>query len=137
MQMRGKCGKYAGFLLGVAALASLPALALGHGSYGADAKAPEFNEQTVRLVGTGRYVAEYPHRAVRVRVCLKKLYNDRFFRVKCRTRVKQEGRVVRRRVGVPGCVSGVWQTTALGQARGRDGEWNHTAFARSATTECP
>ena len=122
-------------LAGLAGLASLPALAPGHGAYDANARPPVFNEATIRLVGAGRYVAENPHRGVRVIVCLQKLYNDRFFTVKCNAR-RDGDRGVRAHVAVPGCVEGVWRTTAFGQVLGRGGRWTHGALAESATKQC-
>jgi hypothetical protein len=117
----------------VVALA-LPLLAQAHGSSDATAVRPQFNSDTLRLVGVGAYVTERPHRALRIKVCLRKKYGRRFFKVRCNTRTG-DGRAISARVGVPGCVDGVWRTTAAGQALGRKG-WRHAAVDRSARVRC-
>jgi acyl dehydratase len=118
-----------------AVLAAAPVLALAHGGSSARAVRPVFDKDTLRLVGSGGYATERRHREIRVTVCLRKRYGSRFFTVRCETDTDTDRRV-RARVSVPGCVEGVWRTTALGEALGRDGEWSHAAFDASPRHRC-
>ena len=123
-------------LLGVVAvLAVLAPAALAHGDFAARAAQPEFNASTLRLVGAGGYGTSRRHQAIRVTVCLEKRYGASLFTVKCRTKYDSDRRV-RARVSVAGCVSGVWRTTASGQALGRAGSWTHDASDVSAGFRC-
>jgi hypothetical protein len=119
----------------LALLAGLAAGALAHGAFGARAAQPAFNPSTLRLVGVGGYGTARRHQQIRVTACLEKRYAGEFFTVKCRTAYDTDRRV-RARVGVAGCVSGVWRTTASGQALGRGGRWTHDAFDVSAEFRC-
>jgi hypothetical protein len=123
-------------LAAIAALAAVPALATAHGELAARAAQPAFNEGTLRLIGVGGFGTERRHQSIRVTVCLEKRYRGSFFTVKCRTAYDSDRRV-RGRVGVAGCVRGVWRTTTLGQAQGRAGNWTHDASAVSAHYRCP
>jgi hypothetical protein len=123
-------------ILALAAVAVVPALALAHGSYGAAAKRPAFDSGSLRLVGVGGYATQRKHSAIRVTVCLSKRYGGRFFDVRCQTDGDSDRRV-KALVSVPGCVKGVWRTSAVGQALGRSGEWTHTASDVSASFRCP
>jgi hypothetical protein len=122
-------------LIGLAAMAAVPAIALGHGTSSAHAVRPSVERGPLRLVGVGGYATERRHREIRVTVCLRKRYGGRFFTVRCETDYDDDRRV-RARVSVPGCVDGVWRTTALGEAMGRSGEWTHDAFDASAPRRC-
>ena len=119
----------------LAILAVLAPAALGHGDYGARAVQPEFNPGTLRLVGAGGYGTSRRHQSIRVTVCLEKRYGGSFFTVRCRTKYDSDRRV-RARASVAGCVSGVWRTTATGQALGRAGNWTHDASDTSAPFRC-
>jgi hypothetical protein len=120
--------------MGLLAASFAPA-ALGHGDFGARAAQPAFNGSTLRLVGAGGYGTGRRHQAIRVTVCLEKRYGGSFFTVKCRTKYDSDRRV-RARVSVAGCVSGVWRTTASGQALGRAGNWTHDASDVSDEYRC-
>lgn len=125
------CGAFCALALLVAA----PASVMGHGSSDAGAKRPQFDQSALRLVGKGGFGTARRHRAIRVTVCLDKRYGKRFYAVRCKT-VHDDDRRVRAQVRVPGCVDGVWRTTASGEALGRGGEWKHAASDRSATFRC-
>lgn len=119
-----------------AALALIVAPAvLAHGGFVAHARAPEFDSNALRLVGSGGYATERRHQQIRVTVCLRKRYGGRFFSVRCATDYDNDRRV-RAQVSVPGCVDGVWRTTALGEALGRNGQWTHAAFDASPRFTC-
>jgi hypothetical protein len=135
VRSRGKEIRRGAALCLVAALALVPALALAHGGTGAHALRPAFDTGTLRLVGSGGYATERRHQLIRVTVCLRKRYGYRFFTVRCETDTDTDRRV-RARVSVPGCVDGVWRTTALGEALGRGGEWSHAAFDASPRHRC-
>lgn len=122
-------------LCALALLAAVPALALAHGSYGAAAKQPAFDSGALRLIGVGGYATERRHDAIRVTVCLSKRYGGRFFNVRCNTDTDSDRRV-KAQVAVPGCVKGVWRTSAVGQALGRGGDWIHTASGVSTPYRC-
>jgi hypothetical protein len=122
-------------LCALAALAAPPAFVFAHGASSAHAVRPAFDSGALRLVGSGGYATERRHQEIRVTVCLRKRYGSRFFTVRCETGYDSDRRV-RARVSVPGCVDGVWRTTALGQALGRGGEWTHDAFDASAPHRC-
>jgi hypothetical protein len=109
---------------------------LAHGSFQAHARQPAFDRSALQLVGSGGYATERRHQQIRVTVCLRKRYGDRFFAVRCMTDYDSDRRV-RAQVSVPGCVEGVWRTTALGEALGRGGEWTHAAFDASPRFTCP
>lgn len=119
----------------VAALVAAPVAVLAHGSFQAHARQPQFDQSALRLVGSGGYVTERLHQQIRVTVCLRKRYGARFFAVRCMTDSDSDRRV-RAQVSVPGCVDGVWRTTALGEALGRGGEWTHAAFDASPRFSC-
>ena len=120
-------------LLAAAALA--PALALAHGSYDAAARRPAFDGGSLKLVGVGGYATSRKHSSIRVTVCLNKRYGGQFFRVQCQTDYDSDRRV-KARVSVPGCVKGVWRTTAEGAALGRAGNWGHAASDTSRPFHC-
>jgi hypothetical protein len=119
----------------VAVMALVPVAASAHGGFGARAAQPSFNDRTLRLSGVGGYGTTRAHRAIRVTVCLEKRYRGSFFNVKCKTAYDSDHRV-RARVGVAGCVRGVWRTTAAGEALGRGGEWRHAASAAGDPYRC-
>lgn len=122
-------------LVALAGAAILPQMAVGHGNSGARAQQPFFDSSAVRLSGAGGYGTNRDHASIRVTVCLEKRYGDSFFTVKCNT-VYDSDRRVRARVAVPGCVRGVWRTTASGEALGRGGNWRHAAAAVSPRFRC-
>ncbi len=119
----------------MAAAALTPALALAHGRYGAAARRPAFDGGSLKLVGVGGYATSRKHSAIRVTVCLNKRYGGQFFKVQCRTDYDSDKRV-KARVSVPGCVKGVWRTTAEGAALGRGGNWGHEASGISRPFHC-
>jgi hypothetical protein len=118
------------------ALAALPVLAFAHGGADANAERPQFDSASLTLVGSGGYATERDHRAVRVKVCLRKRYRGRFVRIRCQTDADND-RSVSASISVPGCVRGAWRTTAAGQALNRAGRWSHRAFDRSPVVRCP
>ena len=119
----------------LAAIAAVPVIALAHGGFGAHARQPVFDSSTLRLVGSGGYGTERKHAGIRVTVCLRKRYNGRLFTVRCQTDTDNDRRV-KAEVSVPGCVDGIWRTTASGQALGRSGEWTHDDFDVSPPFRC-
>ncbi|HKG35764.1 MAG TPA: hypothetical protein VKA89_04905 [Solirubrobacterales bacterium] len=121
-------------LCAVATTMLLPVAAAAHGDFGARAAQPTFNGRTLRLSGAGGYGTTRTHQAIRVTVCLEKRYRGSFFDVKCKT-VYDSDRRVRARVGVAGCVRGVWRTTATGEALGR-GTWKHADSAVGPPYRC-
>jgi hypothetical protein len=122
-------------LVALAGAAILPQVAVGHGDSGARAQQPSFDSSAVRLSGAGGYGTNRAHESIRVTVCLEKRYGGSFFTVKCNTAYDSDRRV-RARVAVPGCVRGVWRTTATGEALGRGGNWRHAAGAVSPRFRC-
>lgn len=120
-------------VLAVAAL--VPALALAHGDYGAAAKRPSFDSGSLKLVGVGGYATSRRHSAIRVTVCLNKRYGGQLFKVQCQTDYDSD-KHVKARVSVPGCVRGVWRTSAVGEALGRGGNWGHTTSDVSRAFRC-
>jgi hypothetical protein len=138
MKRRRALGPLARWVLPAAliALAALPVLALAHGGAAAIAERPAFEEASLTLIGDGSYTTERRHQAVRVMVCLRKRYRDRFVKIRC-ARDSDDDRSVSARVSVPGCVRGAWRTTAVGQALGRGGRWTHGATDRSPVKRCP
>ena len=126
--------RWIGLALLVAA-ALTPALALAHGSYEAAARRPSFDGASLKLMGVGGYATSRRHAAIRVTVCLNKRYGGQFFTVQCQTDY-DSGKRVKARVSVPGCVKGVWRTTADGAALGRGGNWGHEASDTSRPFHC-
>jgi hypothetical protein len=122
-------------LCALAALVALPTWALAHGSFQAHAARPAYDSAALALVGRGGYATERLHQQIRVTVCLRKRYGGQFFKVRCATDSDGDRRV-RAEVSVPGCVEGVWRTTALGEALGRGGNWTHRAFDASPRFRC-
>ena len=119
----------------LAAIAAVPVIALAHGGFGAHARQPVFDSSTLQLVGSGGYGTERKHAGIRVTVCLRKRYNGRLFTVRCQTDTDTDRRV-KAEVSVPGCVDGVWRTTASGQALGKSGEWTHDDLDVSPPFRC-
>lgn len=117
------------------ALAAVPVIAAAHGSATAGAKKPAYDASALELVGRGGFATERKHAAIRVTVCLRKRSNGRFLAVRCETSTDTDRRV-RGRVAVPGCVDGVWRTTAFGEAINRRGVVAHTASKVSAKLVC-
>jgi hypothetical protein len=127
---------FAAALAVLAALAVIAPSAIGHGSATALAKRPALNENPLRLVGAGGYATERRHAGgVRVTVCLERRSSGSFVAVRCNTNTAP-GRRVGARVGVPGCVRGVWRTVAYGQAQNAAGEWRHPAIDASRRFRC-
>jgi hypothetical protein len=117
------------------AAAVTPTLALAHGGSDAAARRPSFDGGSLKLVGVGGYHTTRNHAAIRVTVCLNKRYGGQFFKVQCQTDYDSDRRV-KARVSVPGCVRGVWRTTAVGEALGRAGNWGHEASDLSRAFRC-
>jgi hypothetical protein len=127
---------FAAALVVLAALAVIAAPAFGHGGATSVAKRPALNQDPLRLVGAGGYSADRRHAGgVRVTVCLERRYSGNFVAVRCNTN-SAAGSKVGARVGVPGCVRGVWRTVAYGQAQNAAGEWRHAAIDASRRFRC-
>ena len=122
-------------VVALAALVTLPVLAFAHGRFDASAETPVYDSSSLTLVGTGSYTTERQHQAVRVKVCLRKRYRERFAKIRCESD-SDDDRSVSARVAVPGCVRGAWRTTAAGQALTRSGQWRHNAVDRSPVMRC-
>jgi hypothetical protein len=120
----------------LAVLGVVPVLALAHGAFDARAKKPSFDSSSLRLVGVGGYGTSRAHSQIRVTACLTKRYRGQFYNISCETNYSTRQRV-KANVSVPGCVRGVWKTTALGQAQGRSGAWTHDAYDVSPPFRCP
>ena len=120
----------------VLALALTPVAAMAHGTSGAVAKQPKFNSATQRLSGGGGFGTSRKHSELRIRVCLEKLYGERYFAVRCKNKSRSTARAVTTRVSVPGCVDGVWRTVVSGEAVGRDGTVKHQASRVSPRFRC-
>jgi len=120
----------------LAVLGVAPVLALAHGVYEARAKRPSFDSSSLRLTGVGGYGTSRAHAQIRVTACLTKRYRGQFYDISCETSYSARQRV-KANVSVPGCVRGVWKTTAVGQAQGRSGAWTHAAYDVSPPFRCP
>jgi len=116
--------------------AMIPLVAMAHGTSGAVAKKPNFNSGTQRLSGGGGFGTSRRHSELRIRVCLEKLYGERYFAVRCKNNSRSTTQAVKTRVSVPGCVDGVWRTVIFGEAIGRDGTVKHQASKVSPTFRC-
>lgn len=127
-------GRYiAALALLLAAFAAAEALAAG--GYSAHARRPAFDGASLELVGKGSYRTARARPELRVTVCLRKRTAGRFFDVRCET-ATAAGKRVKAQVGVPGCVAGVWRTSSVGEALGRDGSWTRQASAVSKPFRC-
>lgn len=135
-QIRFLGASIAAVLVVLTGLAMVAAPAVGHGGATALAKRPSKIEDPLRLVGAGGYATDRRHAGgVRVTVCLERRSSGNFVAVRCNTNTAQ-GRNVRARVSVPGCVRGVWRTVAYGQAQNAAGEWRHAAIDASRRFRC-
>ena len=105
------------------------------GTYAAHAARPTYDTSSLELLGHGGYTTLRSHSELRVTVCLQKRLGGRSFSVRCQTGTAA-GRQVTAEVGVPGCVTGTWRTTATGEALSPKGEWVHQASATSAPFRC-
>ncbi|HVO54702.1 MAG TPA: hypothetical protein VMT37_09835 [Solirubrobacterales bacterium] len=86
---------------------------------GAHARRPSYDASALELVGKGGYRA--PQRAqLKLTVCLRKKIGKRSFDVRCES-AEARGKLILAQVSVPGCVAGVWRTTASAEAIARDG----------------
>jgi hypothetical protein len=110
-------------------------LASAVGSFEARARRPVYDSSSLLLTGAGAYRTERRHQQLRVTVCLRKKFGSRSFDVRCET-TTGSGRRVKGQVSVPGCVAGVWRTTVVGEALGRDGNWGDQATAASPRFRC-
>lgn len=129
-----KIGRYIlALALTVAALDAVPAGAAAAAE--AHAGKPAYDPGSLELVGSGGYRTDTRHSQLRVTVCLRKRFGKVSFTVRCST-TTGSGRRVRGSVGVPGCVKGVWRTTVVGEALGRDGNWTDQASAVSRRFRC-
>lgn len=118
----------------LAALAGTEALAAG--SYEARAGRPVYDSGSLQLLGQGTYRTPTRHAELRVTVCLRKRTAGRFFDVRCETATAAKGKRVKAEVSVPGCVKGVWRTSAVGEAFGRGGALLNQASAVSKPFRC-
>jgi hypothetical protein len=121
-----------GLILAIFCAAEAPAA----GGFEAHARPPAYDTATLELNGVGAYRTAAKHHQLRVTVCLRKRYRGRFFDVRCAT-ATGSGRRVKGQVAVPGCVTGVWRTTAVGEALGPGGGWIDQASAVSRRFRCP
>jgi hypothetical protein len=120
----------------LAILGAFPVLAAArHGSFEARAKRPAYDSGALQLVGVGGYGTTRRHTQVRVTVCLSKRYRGQFFDINCTT-ASSGRKVVKARVTVPGCVKGVWRTSAVGQALDKSGTWSHDSSDLSPPFRC-
>jgi hypothetical protein len=104
-------------ILAIVAVGAADALAAP--APGAHARRPSYDSTTLELIGKGSYRA--PKRAqLKLTVCLRKKIGKRFFDVRCENAEVRGKRIVTQ-VSVPGCVAGVWRTTASAEAIGRAG----------------
>ncbi len=110
-------------------------MASAAGSSEARARRPSYDSSALELTGVGGYRTEVRHAQLRVTVCLRKKVGARSFDVRCET-TTGSGRRVIGQVSVPGCVKGVWRTTAIGEALSRDGTWINQAAAVSPRFRC-
>jgi hypothetical protein len=124
-------------LFAVAAVFVAAAPASGHGGETSAARRPVLKDNPLRLVGVGGYETERRHAGgVRLTVCLERRSSGNFVAVRCDTNTAP-GKRVAARVSVPGCVRGVWRTTAYGQAQNAAGEWKHSSIDSSRRFRCP
>lgn len=119
--------------LALAVLVSSSALAAGE--FEAHARRPAYDTASLQLVGNGAYRSAARHPGLRVTICLRKRVGGRFFDVRCAT-AEGSGRKVKGQVSVPGCVAGVWRTTAVGEALTRSGSWVNQASSVSRPFRC-
>ena len=129
-----KNGRYILVTAVLAAALGAP-LANAAGSFEARAHQPSYDSSSLLLTGAGAYRTEKRHAQLRVTVCLRKKFGRRSFDVRCET-TTGSGRRVKGQVSVPGCVAGVWRTTVVGEALGRDGSWTDQASAVSPRFRC-
>jgi len=118
----------------LAALAASEALAAA-GSYEARAGRPAYDSSSLQLVGKGAYRTPTRHAQLRITVCLRKRTAGRFFDVRCET-AAAKGKRVKAQVSVPGCVKGIWRTSAVGEAFDRSGNLINQAGAVSRPFRC-
>ena len=125
------------FTIALALTALGATVAQAGGGFTAHARRPAYDSASLQLVGTGVYRTPAAHPGLQVTVCLRKRFGRRrFFDVRCATSTAGKGRRVVGQVSVPGCVAGVWRTTAVGQALNRKGAWVHQASAVSRPFRC-
>lgn len=117
------------------AMGALAPLAQAVATSGARAVQPSYDGGAIRLIGGGGYFASGRHVQIQVTVCLQKRSGSSFIDVRCATQTDTDNRV-RARVSVPGCVTGVWRTTAYGQAMGRNGIPKLQAYDASVAYRC-
>jgi hypothetical protein len=111
------------------------ATAQAAGGFRARALRPAYDSSSLELVGGGVYRTKVAHPQLQVTVCLRKRFGRRFFAVRCATATGR-GRRVTGQVSVPGCVPGVWRTTAVGGALNRRGAWIGRASSVSRRFRC-
>ncbi len=124
------------FTIALALIAVCATVAQARGGFAAHARRPAYDSSSLQLVGTGVYRTRAVRPGLQVTVCLRKRFGRRFFDVRCATTTAGKGRRVVGQVSVPGCVPGVWRTTAVGQALNRKGEWVHQARSVSRRFRC-
>ena len=127
-------GRYILLVGALAALLLAPG-ALAAGGFQAQARRPAYDSSALELVGKGVYKSDAKRRTLRLTVCLRKRVGKRFFDVRCAT-ASGTGKRVKGQVSVPGCVSGAWKTTVVGEALDRDGNLLDTSSAASRIFRC-
>ena len=110
--------------------------ALGAGGYELRAGRPAYDSSSLQLVGKGAYRTPQRHAELRITICLRKRTAGRFFDVRCETATAAKGKRVKAEVSVPGCVKGVWRTSAVGEAFGRGGALLNQTAAVSKLFRC-
>jgi hypothetical protein len=115
----------------------LGADALAAGGYKAHAARPAYDSSALALVGQGTFHSDAKRKELRITVCLRKRVGKRFFDVRCSPATATKARKVVAQVSVPGCVSGTWRTTVVGEAFDRMGNLLNTTSALSRPFRCP
>jgi len=110
-------------------------LAGAAGGFEARAKRPAYDSSSLELVAAGSYVGEVARPSLRVTVCLRKKIGRQSFAIECETS-SARGRRVKATVSVPGCVTGTWRTTVVGEAFNRRGTLVDQSSAVSRKFRC-
>lgn len=127
-------GRYI-LLVGLLLAALLAPAALAAGSFQAQARRPAYDPASLELSGKGSYRSDSKRKTMRITVCLRKRVGKRFFDVRCET-TSASGKKVKGQVSVPGCVSGAWKTTVVGEALDREGNLLDQSSAASRIFHC-
>ena len=102
---------------------------------GVHARRPAYDKASLDLVGAGVYRGAPKRAQLKLTVCLRKRIGRRFFDVRCATG-EGSGPKLKVEATVPGCVAGVWRTTASGEAVRRNGSPLASSNAVSRPFRC-